>query len=387
MGSAGVSRRLLLSAMVSLGLLPGLAARAAEPGAAIIITGTRPEKLLAELAACRENCPPERRLELALAAGEALFVAGDYRKARAVVRDGLRRDGATVAPVQPVLVAGTHRALARINAHLGDGPAALRASYDIAGALKAGLLADDPRIAYASIEAADMLVKVGRINSAERAYAPLARLPAPVGPVAELRLAWLAFIEGDVRLAQAKIATIAASDDPALRPFRLPALVLAARIAADADRDAAVNAAIAEARMQPATQKPVIVLDPPVQLAVNSISEGEPGFLPVRTQASQSSGPNADGQWADVGLRIAPDGRVMDVAVLRSRGGNWWHPAVRAAIGARRYAPFASADPEGAYRLERFTLTSWLEPTVGSRIERHSSQVRIERLDLTDKPQ
>lgn len=53
-------------------------------------------------------------------------------------------------------------------------------------------------------------------------------------------------------------------------------------------------------------------------------------------------------------------------------------------IAGRTYAPLA--DPEGSYRVERYTYTSLWTTLTGTRMRVRSADARMEYLDLTAEP-
>lgn len=111
-------------------------------------------------------------------------------------------------------------------------------------------------------------------------------------------------------------------------------------------------------------------------------------FSPVKRHYGESF----DGNWADVGFHVNPDGTVQDVQVLRSSGdksASWATPEL-IRIAQRIYSPLkpgtvsASAD-----RTERLTYTSRYISDLDwgkTNIPHRDGIARIETVDLTPEP-
>lgn len=363
--------------------LGAAAAHAQQPteqsSADILVTAERLSDLVASFEACQSSgCPPDERMRRGIRAADALFVAGDYVRARSVLRRANVSDAE--AARHPVLAAGLRRALARVAGHLGDTDTALRGTFGIARALKAGLPAGDWRIAYAGLEQGDLMLKLRRVDQARLLYRAQLEAPYPVATLALLRLAMLDTLQGRPDTARSRLREVAAATDERMAPFALAARVLLARIEPKGRRDAAVDAVIAAARASPG-ERPRLLLGVPVDLGPTS--EVDASGTAAVADARRSAMPDVNGTWADVLFRVTPEGTVADPAVLRSQGDDWWHQAVLAAVGRRIYSAFISADPDGLYKVERFSLTSWKTPAAGSRIARRDGVIRVESLDLT----
>jgi hypothetical protein len=96
---------------------------------------------------------------------------------------------------------------------------------------------------------------------------------------------------------------------------------------------------------------------------------------------------NFDDRWVDVGFWVKPDGHVGEIDILRSKGPTYWTKPLLTAIGGRRYAPLAGGNPDGIYRVERYSFTSLWEDRTGSHLRQRGANARIEVLDLTAQPQ
>ena len=98
------------------------------------------------------------------------------------------------------------------------------------------------------------------------------------------------------------------------------------------------------------------------------------------------------GAWVDIGFWVTADGRVTDIAVLRSGKAkdpepSWTKPII-AAIAGRRYAQL-NVDPNepGVLRVERYTLTARYNSKVtGTNLRMRDLEPQIEMLDLSVDP-
>lgn len=88
-------------------------------------------------------------------------------------------------------------------------------------------------------------------------------------------------------------------------------------------------------------------------------------------------------RWIDLGFWVDPEGRVEGIDILRSRGNTVWTGGLLRSIAGRRYTPTR----EGAYRIERYTYTSFWERLTGTRLRQRSADARIEYMDLTADPE
>ena len=156
--------------------------------------------------------------------------------------------------------------------------------------------------------------------------------------------------------------------------------MLLARIGRKKGDDSGTKALIAEYAAAGGVSQPIL-------LAGEPIKQPEVSYRPEdsRNVLSQLATKNFDGQWFDVGFWVAPDGRPTDIEIIRRRGAEEsWIKPVLVSIGTRVYAPLKRepGDP-GAYVVERYTLISFWEDRLGTRIRQRSAIPRIERMDLT----
>ena len=146
-------------------------------------------------------------------------------------------------------------------------------------------------------------------------------------------------------------------------------------------------------------EQPLLIYSPPYDALEQQISGGSefraapiPGPSgPKSVRNFQLGGwsstkriePNFDDLWIDVGFRVAPDGTVEDMEVLRSRGDQFWTAPLLASIGARRYTPGKAGDPD-SFIVERYTYTAGYESKTGTRLSGRSPEGRMEYLDLRE---
>lgn len=358
----------------------------APPTTEIVVTGRRlsdTERALAECLA--RKCPPDEDIDATLAHAENLFVAGRYADARTTAKASLGRNRKHAAKY-PVPVSDLERSNGRLSAHLGEKYDYQYSTWGIRRALKAGLPDSDPRLVGADIEVAQMLAATGRDVLSRQKFNEAARDAEKIGrpdlaAAARLRLAYLELIAGDQVGGRRALEKIAAATDPKTRGSRLAAMLILAqdeRKRGKPDRTEAVLAELKSAGLR----QPVLVFAPEIKLIARSpVGEGETrsGMRAVATD-------NFEKKWVDVGFWVRPDGRVEDVEVLRSSGSQVWAAPVLTSIKGRIYSPVVENDAEGAYRVERYSFTSFWERQTGSYIRQRGPNARVEYLDLTPAP-
>lgn len=343
----------------------------------IVVTGRRlsdTERALAECLA--RKCPPDADIDATLAHAENLFVAGEYRQARTILKASMRRNGAE-AKRYPEPVADLNRASGRVAAHLGFGGDYYSYTWGILRALKKGLPEQDLRHFSARMEIAEMSASVRGSDAAKIVYGELAADARKAGAtgiaaLAELRSAWLSHLENPQGEGRRQLARIAAN--PEAPNVGLAAKVLLARIARNEGREDATEALIGEMAALK-LRAPTLLYAPRWELAQQEIDGG--GSVLKRLAAD-----NFDDKWIDVGYWVQPDGRVTELEILRRSGDSRWANSLLRSIGGRVYSPTDAAEG-GVYRVERYTYTSRFEDRTGTRIQRRSPQARVEYLDLT----
>jgi len=356
-----------------------------DDGQTIIVTGQRIEDTRRALEAClARKCPPLEDMAATMAHAENLFISGDYRKARTTVEASVRRND-RFARQHPREVATLHRADARISIHLGDGETYRSSTYGAVRALKKGLDDKDLTVLTARFEVADMLTRLGRADEASLVYGDIAKDSARAGQPdlaasAELRQAWLIYRRLKTSSALEPIEKIAASTDPALKNSRLGALVLLARVDRERGRPEGPERLL-KALADAGVKKPTLLWAPPVDAPYLYDGKQGRGGLSHSAMSLGVATDRFEKTWADVGFWVKADGSVSEAEILRSKGPQTWLEPVLASISRRIYSP--SADSGGTYRVERYTWTSLVRTSSGTRLPQHSPQGRIEYVDLT----
>jgi len=382
-----------------------LAAAAAAPSApaatapaprseTIVVTGTRladTEKALRECIA--RHCPPNEDIRASLAHAENLFVAGRYRDARDVTKASIGRNN-RYRKDYPVDVSDLYRGNARIAEHLGEA-----ADFQLSTALMKGIIGsafgkDDPRAIKADVEVGDMFAKLGQFNQARTTYdatekrARAAGLPA-IADIARVRSAWTYAMDGAIPVARKALEKIAADPAPEARIGRLSSLVLLARLDRNEGKTGRASAALfAELRTIHA-KRPVLLFSPRLDIGGDA-PEGDNAETTVnepKTPTTRMMAGNAyfEKHWVDVGFWVTPDGKVGEPEILRGEGTRDWTKPLLRSIAGRLYTP--SEDPDGSYRVERYTLTSrFMTDLSGTHQRTRSPNVRVEFLDLTADP-
>jgi tetratricopeptide (TPR) repeat protein len=361
----------MLILMLASALQPS-AATAEDPSQAIVVTGTRIGDDRDRLAAClARRCPPLEDMEAAARLAENLFVAGEYREARAVLGRAIDRNRNQTARY-PREVAGLYRGHARVSVHLGEGETYQRSTYQMARSLADGLAADSTEVLLGRLEVGDMQASLGHAELAQRTYSSVEEAAGRAGnprvaALAQLRAAWLRHLTGDTRGAERRLLALSRSD-AATTPLRLAAEVILARISRSQGDRSATDRLIAEI-LRNSPQSDLTLLWSPA--------------VPAPRAGSRFSD-----HWIDVGFWVRPDGRVEDAEILRNDGPTDWAEPVVRAVGSRIYLPLrAEPSSPGLYRIERYTYTSLFHLPDGSRIRTGTGTPRIERVDLPpDEP-
>lgn len=366
----------------------------------VVVTARRLSDTAAALAAClKRGCPPDQDIEASLDQAGNQFVAGDYDGARATIAASVSRNR-RFAKAYPVPVSDLMRAGARVAVHLGLAREYRQLTLDTLGALKAGLPADDARVFAQRLEMAQMFVHIGLGDQAEAQCRSVAHDAHAAGRTqaegaARLQLAML-HLRGmaDPRLVPAgapglrELDALAAEGDPGFAPFALAARVLRAQWRAAHGDGVPLSAMTAELRRRlGGAPAPILLSSEPIRLAGRSAPlPDEVDGAPVSSSITRAGVAGFDREWMDVSYRIMPDGSVRDVAVLRTsrRDVAEWNPPVLRSIASRRYVPLGAQTGAGLLRVERYTYTSFLDPTVtGSRLPQRDGAPRVEMLDLS----
>ncbi|HST35452.1 MAG TPA: hypothetical protein VLK25_02325 [Allosphingosinicella sp.] len=385
------------------------AAAAAQPPAQpapgpeqnIVVIGERLREFRERLAAClARHCPPDEDIDASTALAEALFVDGEYREARTVLRGSLDRNRGEAARY-PEPVSDLYRANARVARHLGFDDDAQRSTWEILRSLQAGLPQEDHRHFTARLEIAESLTAFGQYRQAERELRELAEVARAAGrddivATTELRGLWVAYLQAPGgMLAVRRLTEMSASSDP----YRsVGAKTLLVRIYNARGDHVRANALI-ESLGSGGTRRHLLYA-PAYQLA----QQEDTGATGGRTSAIQTSIDRPppppgqagvasslvtsnladrltdvyDDQLIDVGFRIKADGTVEDIQIVSRRGRSGWEQPLLRSMAGRRYS--ATRDGSATYRVERYSYTSArrTRDLTASRIANRSPRGRLE---------
>lgn len=360
-------------------------AQARPDGQTVTVVGQSVQLFRDRLAAClARHCPVNEDVDATLALAEGLFLNGDYREARSVVRASLGRNG-DQASAFPEPVSDLYRVQARLARHIGLDREARLASFDILNALQAGLPREDYRHFTARFEIAEMQMLSGSFNGAQRALHQLIDAARAAGRedvvvMAELRELSYELMAipggGDARWRLQQWANLDGDADHLRATGARLALARLYRNEGDIARSDALLAQIARTSTAGARRR--LLFSPRVQLAQQARMEGDDEDMSALSTNLQIPDDMENG-WIDVGFWVGADGRVADVEILRRGADASWSRPLLAGIRGRRY----SDAPEATYKIERYTYTSSFVQTTGSRLYVRSPRARIEYLDLT----
>lgn len=356
---------------------------AADPGPDIIVTGRRLSDTERALAEClKRNCPPNQDIDATLAHVENLFVAGEYQQARMTSKASLHRNRKH-ARDYPVPVSDLERSNGRVSAHLGEKFDYQYSTWGIRRALKKGLPASDPRLVGANLEIAQMLAATGRVELAYQTYDQAIRdaekIDRPdLAAAGRLRRAYLSLLLGDDQGGRKSLEAIAAAADPRARGARLAAMLLLSQDDRKKGKPDRTDELLTELK-RAGLKQPVLVFAPAYELRVNELATDD--FMRSGLRALPLD--TYEKKWIDVGYWVRPDGRVEDVEVLRASGDRKWAEPLLKSVKGRIYSPVVDNDAEGAYRVERYSYTSFWDQATGSRIRQRGTRARVEFLDLT----
>lgn len=385
--------RIALAVLAILGT-PALAQSESETQT-VIVTGKPLKDTEAALRDCiKRKCPTDEDIRLTLQHAENQFVSGSYRDARYTLARSIGRNGGEGKRF-PVEVSDLWRANGRIGAHLGEADIYRMSTLEMRDALKAGLPKDDERVLASSIEIGDMRARLGFPDEAERIYARVAedaraRGKPTLAGYADLRGAWLD-LQRDVKAeprpdlakrGRAKLAALAAKPASEVGRLGFAARVLLARLDRLAGDESATARILEDYAKAGGTTRPTLLFAAPIEQPDDPYGN-EQGQQ--RNVLSQLASKDFEERWVDIGFFVTPKGRVSDAEIVRgSHKDIDWTKPVFAAINSRIYAPLRleEGDP-GAYRIERYTYTSYMEERTGTRIRRRSARPRIEQIDLT----
>jgi hypothetical protein len=367
----------------------------------IVVVGERLREFRDRLAAClARHCPPDEDIDAATALANALFVEGEYREARTVLRGSLDRNRDEAARY-PGPVSDLYRANVRVARHLGFDDEAQRWTWQILRSLQAGLPQEDHRHFTARLEIAESLAAFGQYRQAERELRDLAEVARAAGrddvvATAELRGLWVAHLQAPRgTLTVRRLTELSASPDPRRS---VGAKMLLIRIYNERGNRDQANALMASLGTGGARRQ--LIFAPAYQLAQQedtgatagrsasiqtSIDRPPPppgregvGSSLVTSNLADRLTDQFDDQLIDVGFRIRPDGNVEDIQIVSRRGRSGWEQPLLRSIAGRRYSP--TGDGSATYRLERYSYTSArrTRDLTGSRVANRSPRGRLE---------
>ena len=386
----------VFAALQTAALPPAAAVPPADPTASptIVVTGHRLKDYAAALDTCiAAHCPPRQDIVASIRYAEAQFKSGEYRGARETLAKATHRN-ANAGPQEPVALSQLYLAQANVAAHFGEQRDVRAATLSSARVADDYLPAGDPDRLFADLRAADWRLASQRLEHSGNpriSDGTFTRIAAEaraaghpdIAAAADLHHAWAIHGRRDDDGAAQLLAGIMASTDAAVRPYRLAARVLTARIAREHGDKQAIDAAIAAMRAEPDGHAPILVYSPPFPEPTDPAAVADPVSIQVDS-VTRSSDMNGL-QWVDIGFAIRADGTVDDPQVLRGSHTDGWAKPLLAMVAARRYSPTTGDDlAPGHYRVERFTLTADFATPSGSLIRRRVSRPRFEALDLTD---
>ncbi len=356
----------------------------------VIVTGKSLRATGAELARCLERrCAAVEDVRATLAHAENLFVAGDYEKAREVLKQSIGRHGDKAAEL-PVPVSSLYRANARVSAHLGEAQDYRRSTYRTWSILREGQGVPDWLALSARMDVANMVAGLQGKNAGRRAFRQLEEEATRLGrrdiaALARLRGIWLDHRARPSAAVERELREMLARAGPDERVARTGALILLARIERERGSGAgiATDDLVRELARTP-VQRPTLLYAPPLPRLRGDKWWADPGRVPVYPVISQLPTENFEDRWVDIGFWVQPDGRVGDAEILRRSGSADWVAPVLASVAGRLYAPLAGG--EGHYRVERFTYTSNWRRRIDTRLRVRSQDPVIHSLDLTAEP-
>jgi hypothetical protein len=182
----------LALAATALAAAPAAAQTGRPDGSTVTVVGRNLQHYRDRLAAClARHCPVNEDVDATLALAESMFLNGDYRDARSVVRASLGRNR-DQAHAFPEPVSDLYRVEARLARHIGFDHEARLASFGILRSLQAGIPTEDHRHFTARLEIADMQLQSGNLTGALHALEGLSDAARAAGredvvAMAELR--------------------------------------------------------------------------------------------------------------------------------------------------------------------------------------------------------
>lgn len=330
------------------------------------------------------SCTPRQDIVYSVRYAEALFRTGDYKGARLVLAKSVTRNRHAAAQ-EPIALSQLYLAQANVGLHYGDQTEVKRALANSAKVARDNLPDKTPDVFFAELRVADLQALRDANPTYEGSYRAItARARAAglttIAALAELHHAGALDSRRQPAAAAALLVEVAALPGDALKPYRLAARVMQARIAREHGDKQATETLIAALAAEPAAGEATLVYSPPLPNPTDPVASNS--FEIMADTTTRSSDVSAL-QWVDVGFSIRDDGTVDLPEVLRGSRQHPWSGVLLKTVAARRYTPTPGNDA-GQYRIERFTLTADFSTPAGSMIRRRVGAPRIEQIDLTD---
>lgn len=347
-------------------------------GRSLAQTGEALEQCLAR------SCPPAEDIAASVAHAENQLIAGELQDARSTLSRARGRNK-RYAETLPIPVSGLLYLDAEVASLLGLARYGRIGTIDSLSALKAGLDADDPRIALQRLRVGDVFLREGRNATAVKIYDAVAERAGEAGwhaiqGAAMFRAltfyAMAASVDPVYRSqARRRYAALRATTDEAMRPARDASIMLEVRLATLSDKSASIDAILADLGPM-RTAQPMLAFAPPINLAATPH-----GSYVVTPTFSRD-------QWADFSYRITREGKVSDVEMTDKavQADDRWFNTIADALARRRYLPLdIPADSPGLWRRERFMIVADLVDPRWSRIRVPAGTPKVRSIDLTSR--
>ncbi len=348
----------------------------ATPAGDVVVIGRRAER---ELAAClARNCPPDQEVEAALQASVEQFADARYTDARRTLQRTIGRNKRHAAEL-PGPVSSLYATLATVAEHEGDTNLWRTASRNNVVILRKYLGTANTATLTQELSFADDMVGQGAIDLADGLYSRVQDRAAASGrgdlaANAAFRRAWLAMQRERFRDAQRfadTAVTLSGDQGAVMRELRE---IVRTRIAVRKGDNGAVDALVARLGQSSST-RPALIYTPPID-----------DINPPRGRLEPRRPLRDDGiYFADIGYWIRPDGKVMDVEMLRTNGLGQWKTGILHHVSQRRYMPLKLTEGQpGLYRIDRFTVRGDMDVPIGTRIRQRMGNLSIHVVDLTE---
>lgn len=379
---------------IPLAVIASYAPLSAQENKPIIVTGKTLDQTLANLNSCLEkNCPPDQDIDASLAHAENLFVAGEYKDAREIIDDSIKRNKRHAADY-PIPVSDLYRSNGRVLEHLGLIDKSNFAVLKVRDTLEDHLPDELDRILYAELEISDALLKDGNFPRALRKIRYVINEARENGLYKVANFARLRELNIELSLVERKTRSAALEvrddiieyiDDVAANDieFYFPGRILLARVDRQLGMTDSTNELINSYAITYGRKKPLLLSADAITIKpiIEPIISGF--FNSAKTSLTTE---NFNDRWADIGFWVNENGSVESIETLRIKGDPHWIEAVVKSIDSRVYAPRYNKEtqtPLGQYVVERYSYTSEFEKAPGSNLVVRTGNPIVRRLDLT----